>query len=141
MEVEESRVSYPALVFFRSQRPDRSWVTAAGTALDAASLSIAVLDIGPQPEAALSIRAGYLALRQVSDFFSIPNPADPRPDDPIAISRQEFDQAVDRLADEGLPIVSDRDQAWSDFAGWRVNYEACVLVWPAWWSHRSRPGL
>ena len=28
---------------------------------------------------------------------------------------------------EGLPLKRDRDQAWRDFAGWRVNYDD-VLV-------------
>ena len=100
VEVEESHMSYPALTFFRSQRPQQSWITAAGTALDAASLSLAVLDIGPQPEAQLSIRAGYLALRQLSDFYNISNPADPQPTDPIAITRREFDATFDRLVEE-----------------------------------------
>lgn len=127
VEIEESHVSYPALVFFRSPSPDRSWITAAGTVLDAASLTMAVLDIPNQPQAALSIRAGYLALRQISDYFDIPYPPDPSPADPIAISRAEFDLVVSRLADQGMPIKADREQAWRDFAGWRVNYDACLL--------------
>jgi hypothetical protein len=36
-EVEESHTSLSPLVFFRSPRSDRSWVTAAGTVLDAAA--------------------------------------------------------------------------------------------------------
>ena len=30
------------------------------------------------------------------------------------------------LADAGVPIVDDRDQAWRDFTGWRVNYDASL---------------
>ena len=127
VEIEESHVSYPALVFFRSPRPDRSWVTAAGTVLDAAALTLSTLNVPPQPQAALSIRAGYLSLRQICDYFNIPYPPDPSPDDPISISRSEFDETVDRLVADGLPVKADRDQAWRDFSGWRVNYEACVL--------------
>lgn len=127
VELEESHVSYPALVFFRSQHPERSWITAAGTVLDAAGLAQSVLDLPPQPNASLAIRAGYLALRPIADYFNIPNPEDPAPSDPIAIRREEFDRAVDRLEAEGLPVRADRDQAWRDFAGWRVNYDACVL--------------
>jgi Fe-Mn family superoxide dismutase len=37
------------------------------------------------------------------------------------------DAVVDELAETGVPIIDDRDQAWRDFAGWRVNYDA-VLV-------------
>jgi hypothetical protein len=31
------------------------------------------------------------------------------------------------LADAGLPLVDDLDQAWVDFAGWRVNYDEPLL--------------
>jgi len=127
MELEESHVSYPALVFFRSPRPERSWVTAAGTVLDAASLTLAALDVPLEASAPLSIRAGYLALHQISDFFGIPYDPDPRPDDPISISRAEFDETLDRLHAQGVPIKADRDQAWRDYSGWRVNYDSALL--------------
>ena len=127
VEIDESHVTHPALVFFRSPRPDRSWITAAGTVLDAASFTRACLDIPSNARADLCIRAGYLALRQICDYFHIPYDPDPNPDDPIAISREEFDVAYERLRSEGLPMKPDRDQAWRDFAGWRVNYDASVL--------------
>src|SRR5262249_32320158 len=38
IEVEESHTSLPALNFFRSPQPQRHWVLAAATVLDAASL-------------------------------------------------------------------------------------------------------
>jgi hypothetical protein len=31
------------------------------------------------------------------------------------------------LEGAGVPIKSDRDQAWRDFAGWRVNYDDVLL--------------
>jgi hypothetical protein len=51
------------------------------------------------------------------------------------------------LAQAGLPLKPDRDQAWTDFAGWRVNYDStlislCTLTTapPApWSSDRARP--
>lgn len=76
-EVEESHTSLAALVFFRSPRGKNAWVNAAGTVLDAAALRQSVVDLPPESQAALCIRAGYLALRHVSDFFGIaydPNP-------------------------------------------------------------------
>jgi len=39
----------------------------------------------------------------------------------------EFDEALSRLASAGLPIKADREQAWKDFAGWRVNYDRSVI--------------
>lgn len=41
VDIDESHTSYPALVWLRSPHPERSWVTASGTVLDAASLLLA----------------------------------------------------------------------------------------------------
>jgi hypothetical protein len=57
-DIEESHTSLPALVFFRSPRPDRSWVTASGAVLDAAALTLSAVDIPADAQAALCIRAG-----------------------------------------------------------------------------------
>jgi hypothetical protein len=127
-EMEESHTSLPALTFFRSPQPHRSWITAAGAILDAAALSQAALDIPAEPQAALCIRGGYVALRRIADYFLIPYPPDPKPDDPIYISREEFDAALNRLERSGVPLKADREQAWRDFVGWRVNYEAVLLA-------------
>jgi hypothetical protein len=123
-DLEESHTSLPALVFFRSPRPNHSWVTAAGAVLDSAALLLSSVDIEPDPRAALCIRAGYLALFRISDFFNIPYHPNPSfPAEPISITQYQFDQALDQLASNGIPIKPDRQQAWLDFAGWRVNYD------------------
>lgn len=127
-EVEESHTSLAALSFFRSPQPGRSWVTAAGTVLDAAALMLSTVDVPWSPSAAFCIRAGFLALREVARFFNIPFVADPAPDDPISISRAEFDDVCDELASRNVPLKEDRDQAWQDFAGWRVNYDSVLLA-------------
>ena len=127
VELEESHTSLAALNFFRSPRPQRSWVTAAGAVLDAASLYSSTLDVPKDTQADLCIRAGYLALRYIADFFGIEYDADPQPDDSITVSRAEYDAAYDQLASVGVPLKADREQAWHDFAGWRVNYDK-VLV-------------
>lgn len=148
-EVEESHTTFPALTFFRSPQPDRHWITAAGTVLDAASLMESSIDLPRDPEAALAIRAGFISLRRIADFFGIEYDPDPRQGDPIGIPRGEFEAALDDLAEAGLPIVADRDQAWLDFAGWRVNYDTVLLAlaeitmapYAPWVSDRSTPGM
>lgn len=128
-DVEESHTSLAALVFFRSPRADRSWVTAAGAVLDAASLARSVVDIPADPRADLCIRAGYLALRSIADFFRFPYHTDPHyPSQPISLSRADFDAACSELAAQGVPLKEDREQAWRDFAGWRVNYDETLLA-------------
>jgi hypothetical protein len=126
-DIEESHTSLPALVFFRSPRSDRSWVTAAGAVLDAASLTLSTVNIRNDAAAALCIRAGYLALRRIADFFEISYNPNPRPADPISVTREEFDAACSRFAEAGMPLKPDLDQAWRDFTGWRVNYDSVLL--------------
>lgn len=127
VEIEETHTSFPMLVFFRSPVPDRSWITSAGLALDAAALYCSTLDVPRAPRAELMIRTGTLSLRRVCDFFDFDYDPDPAPHDPISVERQEWDQVYDSWAGAGLPVVTDRDQAWIDFAGWRVNYDRPLL--------------
>ena len=126
-ELEESHTSLAPLAFFRSPQPERSWITAAGTIMDTAALILAVVDIPFEPQAAFCIRSGFLSLRRIADFFSIPYDADPAPNDPISITRLEFDQVYEKLLVEGVPLKTDRELAWADFSGWRVNYDQVLL--------------
>lgn len=128
VDIEESHTSLAALVFFRSPQPDHSWVTAAGAVLDAASLAQSALDIPSDVQAQLCIRAGYLALRRIADFFGVPYDPSPQKGDPISIRREEFDAACERLAAQGVPLKADLDLAWQDFAGWRVNYDRVLIA-------------
>ena len=146
-DVEESHTTLPALVFFRSPRVGHSWITAAGTVLDAASITLSAVDAPFEASAALCIRSGYLALRYIANYFEIPNPQDPQyPKETISVTRDEFDSVLDQLAEAGMKIKSDREQAWKDFAGWRVNYDRSLLVlcrlvmapYAVWSSDRAR---
>jgi len=128
VDIEESHTSLAALVFFRSPQPDHSWVTAAGAVLDAAALVASTVNVPRDTRADLCIRAGYLALRRISDFFRIPYDPSPARDDPISVTRQEFDEACERLASQGVPLKPDREQAWRDFSGWRVNYDTVLIA-------------
>ena len=97
--------------------------------------------------AGLCLRSGFTALRAIGDFFSIPHPADPQPGDAITIAREEWEQACRELEAAGVPLVADREQAWRDFAGWRVNYDVVLVTlaglvlapYAQWSSDRSVP--
>jgi hypothetical protein len=128
LELQETHTSFPAVVFFRSPLPEHSWVTSAGAVLDAAALLLSTVDRPPDPRAAYCIRAGYLSLRRIASFFRIPFNPHPNPDDPISIGRNEFDDACEALAGQGVPLKEDRDQAWLDFSGWRVNYDTVLVA-------------
>jgi hypothetical protein len=127
VEMEESHTSFAALSFLRSPQPQRSWVTASGAVLDAAALTLAIVDVPRDTQADLCIRAGYLALRYIAGFFRINYHINPSPDDPISITRAEFDTAVEEMELAKVPLKADREQAWRDFKGWRVNYDAALI--------------
>jgi hypothetical protein len=127
-DVEESHSVLPALVFFRSPRSRNSWVVAAGTVLDAAALTYSAVDIPRSVSSQLCIRAGFIAFRSIADYFHISYPLDPHfPQDAISVTREEFNTALDQLENGAVPVKLDRDQAWKDYAGWRVNYDALLL--------------
>src|SRR5204863_3163521 len=69
-----------------------------------------------------------LALRELADLYGIPYDPDPAPEALISISRDEFDDAYRHLGAAGVPIRPDRERAWRDFAGWRVNYDSVLLA-------------
>jgi hypothetical protein len=63
------------------------------------------------------------------------------------VTRAEYDAVCERLERAGAKFVPDRDQAWRDFAGWRVNYDTLLLRFAAltmappapWSSDRATP--
>jgi hypothetical protein len=89
---------------------------------------LSAVDRPTDPRAAYCIRAGYLSLRRIASFFRIPFNPQPTADDPISIGRNEFDDACRALASQGIPIRADRELAWRDFSGWRVNYDTVLVA-------------
>jgi len=140
-ELEETHTSLTVLVNFRSQQAQRSWVNAAGAMMDAAALVRSAVAIPVDAQADLMIRAGYLAIRRITSVFHLPFDPAPTASSPTRIDRATFDVALDALAASGVPLVADRNAAWRDFHGWRVNYdeplghlERLTVSPPPWWT-------
>jgi hypothetical protein len=127
-ELSETHTTFSILAFFRSPNPHRSWITSAGAVLDAAAFAQSTLMVPWSPQAGICIRAGYLALREIATVYRIPYDPDPAPDDPISIAKAEFMDGYERLGGAGVPVRTDRERAWRDFAGWRVNYDGVLLA-------------
>lgn len=98
--LEESHTTFAVLPLFRSPDPSRSWITAAGAVLDAASLRASVVDEERSASAEICIRAGFTSLRRIASVFGIPFDPDPDPGDPISITRAEFDAACAEMESE-----------------------------------------
>jgi hypothetical protein len=66
---------------------------------------------------------------------------DPDPDSPIQLTYEEFAGAVDKLALVGFPMERSAEEAWPQFRGWRINYEASAYrLADAFTAHHSRRG-
>lgn len=126
-ELEESHTSLAPLSFFRSTQPEQSWVTAAGVVLDTASFMLAAVNIPFEPKAAFLVRTGYIALNRIAQFFQVDFVDAPDQDATISVSKNEFLDVFDMLRSQGVPMVTDREQAWQDFHGWRINYDTALL--------------
>lgn len=126
IDVGETHTTLTILNYYRSPNATQTWISAAASVLDAAALFQSAVDEDPSPSAGLCIRSGWITLRHLADYFKVPYPTTFTPETPVSITRGEFEGVLDRLARAGIPILPDRDAAWSDFAGWRVNYDAII---------------
>ncbi len=128
VDVTETHTSLPALVFFRSPHWEHSWVTASGAVLDGASLLASTVDRRRSPDAELCIRAGYVALRRIADSFGIEHNPDPHwPQSRSRSTGASSTRSAGSWPRPGWPLKADLEQAWRDFAGWRVNYDRVLL--------------
>jgi hypothetical protein len=127
-DISESHSNYRALIHFRSPDPEASWLLSLLAVLDAAALQLALCPQSAPPEARPLLRVGYTAMRKLARSLRLPAPEDPHPDDPIAITRAEFDEATARLRVAGWTFDRTPDDAWPHFKGWRVNYEAAAYA-------------
>jgi hypothetical protein len=145
-DVSESHTTYVPLIWFRSPRPLSSWVTAQLAVLDAAALYLALRpNAKGLIQARLCLRGGFTCLGNIARALGIPIPEDADPSDGISLSYDNFVDAIERLRRVDYPIERPLEDAWADFLGWRVNYEAAAyaLAWateapPALWSGPRR---
>jgi hypothetical protein len=129
-DVSESHTTYLTLINFRSPRPLSSWVTAQLAVLDAAALYLSLVPDAPGAiSARLCLRGGFTCLVAIARArgFAIPYEADPN-NGGISLTYEEFIDALDRLASVGFPLKRSNEEAWLDFVGWRVNYEAAAYA-------------
>jgi hypothetical protein len=66
---------------------------------------------------------GFTALNRIATALRWHVDPDPNPEGPIALTYEEFEQAVQMLEGVGFPMERTAEEAWPDFRGWRVNYE------------------
>lgn len=147
-DVSESHTNYPVLTRFRSPAELSSWLVALVAVLDSAALWLALSPTqAPALEARLALRMGFSALRAIAETVGLEVDHDPDPDSAIALTYEEYLQGVARIASTSFRTERTPEQAWPDFRGWRVNYEAVAYALasrldavPAPWTGPRRTG-
>jgi hypothetical protein len=125
-QVLDSHVAYPILCFFRSSHDNESWVSAVGAVLDAGVLLATTIEQGPegQPvpkgQAVLTVKGGTHLVDDISRFLSF------RGGSGVMVERAEFAAARERLANAGIGLLPDEDEAWASFSELRSSYAAAI---------------
>jgi hypothetical protein len=152
-EVGESHTTYLPLVRFRSPKPLSSWVISLLAVLDSAALMLSLNpSTAPVVPARLCLRAGFICFGDVARAMGFDIPPEPDPGLGISLSYEEFLDAIAVLRLVDFPLERSPEDAWPDFAGWRVNYEQAAFAIayaidavPALWSgprrHKTPPHI
>jgi hypothetical protein len=116
-DIAESHTNYRTLAYFRSPDPQTSWLLGLLAVLDAAALQLA-LNPGTAPaEARPLMRVGYITMRRLARNLGMTVTEDPHPDDPLVLTKAEYDMAVDRIRRAGWVFEREPDEAWPHFHG------------------------
>lgn len=124
IEIFETHPSTPLLALVPSVYHERTWVGAAGSILDAASLALSTLDVEGLSSAKLCHETGVNALALVAREFQGSDldggaltQADPGAD---------YDGAYERLLSAGAQVKPDRDACRKTYLTLRSRYEASL---------------
>ena len=128
-DVSESHSNYPVLTRFRSPEPLSSWLVGLVAVMDSAALWLAVAPArAPQVQARLCLRMGFTALRSIAEAVGLEVDRDPDPDSPLLLTQDEWRAGIARMDSAGFLMDRSPDEAYPDFRGWRVNYEAVAYA-------------
>ncbi|MCU1594422.1 MAG: hypothetical protein JWO12_1814 [Frankiales bacterium] len=128
-DLSESHTNYPVLTRFRSPTQLGSWLVGLVAVLDSAALWMALAPRGaPSVQARLCLRMGFLALRSIAETVGLEVDHDPDPDTELALTYDQYLAGVARIGSTSFRTERTPEQAWPDFRGWRVNYEAVAYA-------------
>ncbi len=128
-DLSESHTNYPVLTRFRSPAELSSWLGALVAVLDSAALWMSLSpDRAPAVEARLALRMGFTALRSIAETVGLAVDHDPDPDGELALSYDDYLLGIERIASTSFQMDRTPGQAWPDFRGWRINYEAVAYA-------------
>lgn len=118
-DILETHRSFPILSYFRSSQPDVSWIGALGSVMDASTLLSTCMENVAVGEAKLFFEMGRKTIVTLCDYLGLEHV------DKVAITREEFDRAVDLLNSAGYKTV-DHDVAWISFSEKQASYAGYI---------------
>jgi hypothetical protein len=98
-----THAAHPVLSYFRSDEGVIDWLTSLGAVLDAASVTLAMLDDAPQGNARLMHHSGVRTILQLCRAFRL----DPR--NVPELTDAEIGQAAARLREAGYTVLAGRE--------------------------------
>jgi hypothetical protein len=119
VEVLESHLSYPLLIYFRSSHDNEAWPNSFGAVMDAATLVLTTVGGGPVGHARLMHKVGVHLVADMRQYYNYQSEGDAVP----GVERDEFVEACGRLKQAGYQI-REIDKAWVEFSGLRTKYAA-----------------
>ncbi|HEX8889067.1 MAG TPA: potassium channel family protein [Pyrinomonadaceae bacterium] len=120
-ELLESHLSYPVLVYFRSQHENQSWLAALTTILDTCSLIVVGIESGPFWQAKMTFAMARHALVDLAQIFN----TSPRAPEVERLPPETLAQMRRTLAAAGIN-VRDGQEAEKKLAELRRMYEPYV---------------
>lgn len=120
-ELLESHLSYPVLVYFRSQHENQSWLAALTTILDTCSLIIVGVKHGPMWQAKMTFAMSRHALVDLAQVFNTA----PRAPVVDRLPSSTLEQMRRNLAAAGVALRDD-DEAENKLAELRRMYEPYI---------------
>jgi hypothetical protein len=146
-DIAESHTTYLPLVRFRSPHPFSSWVISLLAVLDSAALYLAFApEAAPTVPARLCLRSGFECFSNIAQAMNLKVPLSPDLDKGISLRYKDFLDGLATMQKVNFPVEREPEEAWPEFVGWRINYEAAayalaeaVNAVPALWSGPRRP--
>lgn len=120
-ELLESHISYPVLMYFRSQHDNQSWLSALTAILDACALTISCVDHGPKQIAQLTFAMARHAVVDLSQVVNMP----PHPPEHDRLPALDQARLISLLREAGIVVHGDQP-ALDRLAQMRAMYEPYV---------------
>jgi hypothetical protein len=143
LDLDQTHTAFPALSYFPESSPEQSWVASVGAMLDGAAVLLSAADFSTDQDVSDEIKGPMLALAygmptlvRIGRSAGLPigppvlltelNPRSGEPAPDIAVGRDEYLAALDRLHSLLAVPAQDLEGCWRRFAWIRSGYDVAL---------------